>query len=197
MIGLWKEEDIYTLSLESLKKPPAFLERKVLTGEKVSVLTPDLSSGLSMLACLFFKLKSVLLPNFSIALSLYPSKTDVSVGPGETVPDFTLESGEIRFYAVDNEKANSEGIISQIQKEGIEEHKDILDFNNIPGNGYSNARNEGREKNKIKQGTKIIIYAFIFSLLLMVKFLLLIVEFFHLTVGLLLLSKIGLYFVFP
>ncbi|HET8687455.1 MAG TPA: hypothetical protein VFM18_12445, partial [Methanosarcina sp.] len=127
VLGLWKEGDIYPLSLENPKKPPAFLERKVLSGEKVSVLTPDLSGGLSMLAYLIFKLKSVFLPNISLALSFYPSKTDISAGPGETVPDFTLEDGEIQFYTVDNEMANSEGIISQIQKDGIKEQKAIFD----------------------------------------------------------------------
>ncbi|HII92573.1 MAG TPA: hypothetical protein HA262_10520 [Methanosarcina sp.] len=101
VIGLWKEGDIFDLSIpkspkssknpknpKDLKSPknsaspknlesagnfPDCLERKVLSREGVSILTQDLSSGLFLLAGLIFNLKPVLFPGFSLALSLYPS----------------------------------------------------------------------------------------------------------------------------
>lgn len=199
VIGLWKEGDILTLSsLENPVNPPTCLERKVLSGEQVSVWTHDLSGGISLLAYLIFKLKSVLLPSFSFALSLYPCNTNISAGPGEFDFDFTLEGGEILSYAVDK-SANSEEMLSQIQKDGIKEQKDILDTNNLPGSNYSKARYVNRKKDKVEQRTKIVIYvcSFFLFLLLVLKFLLLIVGLLLLIIRLLLLSKISLELAFP
>jgi hypothetical protein len=70
--------------------------------------------------------------------------------------------------------------------------KDILDSYNLPGSDYSKAQDVDRKKNKLKEGTEIVIHACSFFMLLIIKFLFFIVELSLLIAGLLLLSKIGL-----
>lgn len=217
VIGLWKEGDIFDLSIpknpKSSKSPknsaspknskslknsaspknlendgnfPDILERKVLSREGVSILTQDLSSGLFLLAGLIFKLKSVLFPDFSLALSLYPSKTDISVGPGEFDPDFLFEGGEIRISSVHNKKENPEEkneITERIQEEGLKEYENISNYNYFNsdhpvGIASSKIQEASSKKNKIWQKKKIAGYTCCFFLFLMA--------------GLLVLSKAGL-----
>jgi hypothetical protein len=214
VIGLWKEGDIFDLSIpknpKSSKSPkntkgskslknsespknsksagnfPDFLERKVLSREGVSILTPELSSGLFLLVGLIFNLKSVLFPDFSLALSLYPSKTDISVGPGEFDPDFTFECGEIRISSVHNKKENPEEkneITERIQEEGLKEYENISNCNHFNsdhpvGSASSKIQEASSKKNKIWQKKKIAGYTCCFFLFLMA--------------GLLILSKAGL-----
>jgi hypothetical protein len=208
VIGLWKEGDIFDLSipkspkssknsknpkdLKSLKNSasagnfPDYLERKVLSREGVSILTPDLSSGLFLLAGLIFKLKAVLFPDFSLALSLYPSKTDISVGPGEFDPDFTFEGGEIRISAANNKKENPEEkneITERIQEEGLKEYENIYNYNHFNsdhpvGSASSKIQEASSKKNKIWQKKKVAGYTCCFFLFLMA--------------GILVLSKAGL-----
>ncbi|AKB81262.1 hypothetical protein MSBR3_0684 [Methanosarcina barkeri 3] len=175
-------------NLENAGNFPDFLERKVLSREGVSILTQDLSSGLFLLAGLIFKLKSVLFPDFSLALSLslYPSKTDISVGPGEFDPDFSFESGEIRISSVHNKKENPEEkneIIERVQEEGLKDHENISNYNYFNsdhpvGSASSKIQEASSKKNKIWQKKKIAGYACCFFLFVMA--------------GLLILSKAGL-----
>lgn len=208
VIGLWKEGDIFDLSIpknpKSSKSPknpkgskspknsksagnfPDYLERKVLSREGVSILTQGLSSGLFLLAGLIFSLKSVLFPGFSLALSLYPSKTDISVGPGELDPDFSFEGGEIRISSAHNKKENPEEkneITERIQEEGLKEYENISNYNHFNldhpvGSASPKIQETSSKKNKIWQKKKIAGYTCCFFLFLMA--------------GLLILSKAGL-----
>lgn len=173
VIGLWKEGDIFTLSPpENAGNPSDCLERKILSGEEVSVWTLDLSSGLFLLAGLIFKLKPVLFPGFSFALSLYPSRTGISAGPGESEPDFRLEGGEIRVSAGFGKKANQKEITGQIQEKSLKEHKNVSNSDHSHGNDSSKTQESARKKKKIAG------YACCFFLFLIT--------------GLLILSKAGL-----
>lgn len=184
VIGLWKEEDISALSPpKSTGNLPDCLEKKVLSGEEVSVWTPDLSNGLFLLAGLIFKLKSILFPGFSFALSLYPSQTDISAGPGETDPDFTFEGGKIRASAAHDNKANPVEMRKRGQKESLKEYRNAFNLDDVPGSDFPKTQKEPSKKNKTWKKKKIAGYACCFFLFLIA--------------GLLILSKAGLEPTFP
>jgi hypothetical protein len=183
---LWKEGDIFTLSPpESPENPPDCLERKIILGEEVSVWTPDLSSGLFLLTSLIFKLTPVIFPGFSFALSLYPSRTGISAGPGESDPDFTLEGGELQASAVHNKKANLgvEETTSRVQKEGLKEYKNVFNLDDASGSDFPKTPEEPSKKNKTWKKKKIAGYSCCFFLFLIA--------------GLLIFSKAGLEPTFP
>lgn len=184
VIGLWKEEDIFALSppenARNSPDCPESLERKVLSGEKVSIWTADLSSGLFLLAFLISRFNPVLFTSFSLSLSLYPLKTDISAGPGESDPDFTLEGGELRASAVRNKKANLEveKTTDRVQKEKLKEYKSVSNSYHLTGSDSSKTQEEPSKMNKTWKKKKIAGYACCFFLFLIT--------------GLLILSKAGL-----
>lgn len=190
VIGLWKEGDLFSLSpQESSRTLTTSLERKILSGEQVSIWTPDLPDGISFLACLISRLKHIDFQGFSLALSLYPSGTDISAGPGETDPDFTLERGEVRASEVPDEKVNPEEAIGQIQKEVAQEQKIVYSPDSAPdpdivsGRDSSKTQKLSPKKSKTRQKEKIAGYTCCFLLFLIA--------------GLLLLPKAGLELPFP
>lgn len=187
VIGLWKEGDIFDLatpkSPTSAENLPDCLEKKVISREEVSILTPDLSSGLFLLADLIFNLKSGLYPGFSLALSLYPSQTDISAGPGEPDPDFTFEGGKIRASTAHDKKANPVEMTDQIQEKGLKKHKNVFNLDDMPCSVFPKTLEEPSKKKKTWKKKKIAGYACCFFLFLIA--------------GLLILSKAGLEPTFP
>jgi len=174
VIGLWKEGDIFDIfPPKSAGNLPDCLEKKVLSGEEVSVWTPDLSNGLFLPAGLIFKLKSIIFPGFSFALSLYPSQTDISAGPGETDPDFTFEGGKIRASTAHDKKANLVEMRDQIQEKSLKEYKNVFNLNDAHGNDFPKTQEAPPKKNKIWQKKRIAGYACCFFLFLIAGFLIL------------------------
>ena len=174
VIGLWKEGDIFDLfPPKSAGNLPDCLEKKVLLGEEVSVWTPDLSNGLFLLAGLIFKLKSIIFPGFSFALSLYPSQTDISAGPGETDPDFTFEDGKIRASAAHDNKANPVEMRKRVQKESLKEYRNAFNLDDVQGSDFPKIMETPPKKNKTWQKKRIAGYACCFFLFLIAGFLIL------------------------
>lgn len=174
VIGVWKEGDIFDLfPPKSAGNLPDCLEKKVLSGKEISVWTPDLSNGLFLLTGLIFKLKSIIFPGFSFALSLYPSQTDISAGPGETDPDFTFEGGKIRASAANDKKANPVEMRGKIQKESLKEYRNAFNLDDLSGSDFPKTSEAPSKKNKTWQNKRIAGYACCFFLLLIAGFLIL------------------------
>ncbi|AKB51528.1 hypothetical protein MSBRW_2275 [Methanosarcina barkeri str. Wiesmoor] len=173
VIGLWKEEDIFSFfPPKSAGNLPDCLEKKVISREEISVWIPNLSNGIFLLTGLIFKLKSIFFPGFSLSLSLYPSQTNISAGPGELDPDFTFEGGKILASAAHDKKANLEmdETIGRVQKKGLKEYKDVFNLDDMSGVDFPKSPEEPSKKNKTWKKKKIAEYACCFFLFLIAGF---------------------------
>lgn len=137
---------------------------------------------------MIFKLKPVLFPIFSLALSLYPSQTDISAGPGELDPDFMFEGGKIRASAANDKKVNPVEMRGKIQKESLKEYslkeyRNAFNLDDVSGSDFPKTQEEPSKKNKTWKKKKIAGYACCFFLFLIA--------------GLLILSKAELEPTFP
>ncbi|KKH46960.1 hypothetical protein [Methanosarcina sp. 1.H.A.2.2] len=99
VLGLWEAGDLEGIHTTGVPtKSIAYPAGKLLSGQRVSVRTSDLSNGIPFIGSLISKFSPLNFLDFSFALSLSPSPVDSSVSPGEPDPDFYLESGEVRPY---------------------------------------------------------------------------------------------------
>lgn len=99
VLGLWETGDLEGIHTTGIPtKSIEYPAGKLLSGQRVSVRTSDLSNGIPFMGGLISKFSLLHSLDFSFALSLSPSPVDSSVSPGEPDPDFFLEAGEALPY---------------------------------------------------------------------------------------------------